>query len=119
VIALPRDLFYAGARSVVASYWDVDDEATAALMTRFYRALWHHGSPPAAALRRAQLELRAEPRWRPPAYWAGFALLGDPRADGGPTTAIREVSPREEGSPVAPGSEGPRGHDDRPTTGGT
>jgi CHAT domain-containing protein len=55
----------------------VEDQATAALMRRFYRAMWSEGLAPAAALRRAQLEIRGERRWRDPYYWAGFVLEGD------------------------------------------
>jgi CHAT domain-containing protein len=61
----------------VASLWKVEDQATAALMTRFYRALWTDGMRPAAALRAAQLSLREQRRWRDPYFWAGFVLEGD------------------------------------------
>jgi CHAT domain-containing protein len=46
-------------------------------MERFYRAMLRDGLPPAAALRQAQLSLRAEEEWRAPYHWAGFALQGD------------------------------------------
>ena len=39
VVGLTRGFLYAGSRSIVASLWKVDDEATAYLMTRFYSAL--------------------------------------------------------------------------------
>ena len=77
LIGLTRGFFYAGARRVVASLWPVEDLATAALMRRFYRAMWTAGLPPAAALRQAQLEIRRQRRWRDPYYWAGFILEGD------------------------------------------
>ncbi|HYO13067.1 MAG TPA: CHAT domain-containing protein [Thermoanaerobaculia bacterium] len=77
LIGLTRGFLYAGASRVVASLWRVEDQATAALMTRFYRALWEEGLPPAAALRAAQLGVREERRWRDPYYWAGFVLQGD------------------------------------------
>jgi CHAT domain-containing protein len=43
--------------------WKVDDEATAALMSLFYRQLWDRKNPvgPAEAMRRAQLALYREP----------------------------------------------------------
>jgi CHAT domain-containing protein len=46
-------------------------------MARFYRAMLAGGRPPAAALREAQMSIRAERRWREPAYWAPFVLQGD------------------------------------------
>ncbi len=67
--------FAAGATRVLASLWDVDDAATAALMTRFYAAL-DRGTSPAEALRSAQRHVRAEPRWRHPAHWAAWQLWG-------------------------------------------
>lgn len=77
LIGLPHALFEAGARRVVASYWDVGDAATAELMKRFYRAHLEEGLPPAAALAKAERSLLAEPRWSAPFHWAGFALHGD------------------------------------------
>ncbi|HEX4961269.1 MAG TPA: CHAT domain-containing tetratricopeptide repeat protein [Thermoanaerobaculia bacterium] len=77
LIGLTRGFLYAGAPRVVASLWRVEDLATAALMTAFYRALWVEGLRPAAALRSAQLSVRRQRRWRDPYYWAGFVLQGD------------------------------------------
>ncbi|MFL6290425.1 MAG: CHAT domain-containing protein, partial [Thermoanaerobaculia bacterium] len=77
LVGLSQSFLAAGASSVVASLWNVDDRATAALMDRFYDELLHHGRPPAEALRRAQLSLRSVPRWRAPYYWGGFVLQGD------------------------------------------
>ena len=77
LVGLTRGFLSAGARRVVASLWRMEDRATAELMTRFYRAMWVEGLPPAAALRAAQLSIRRERRWRDPAFWAGFVLQGD------------------------------------------
>jgi CHAT domain-containing protein/tetratricopeptide (TPR) repeat protein len=77
LIGLTRGFMYAGARGVVASLWQVDDAATSALMTRFYRHLLVDRLRPAAALRAAQRELAAEPRWSAPYFWAGFVVQGD------------------------------------------
>jgi CHAT domain-containing protein/tetratricopeptide (TPR) repeat protein len=77
LIGLTRGFFHAGAPRVVATLWDVQDGATAELMARFYRGLLQEKLPAAAALRRAQLSLRAEKRWESPYFWAGFVLQGD------------------------------------------
>ena len=62
---------------MVASLWQVDDAAGAALMKRFYAKMLRDGLAPAAALREAQLELRADPRFASPRLWAAFSLHGD------------------------------------------
>jgi CHAT domain-containing protein/Tfp pilus assembly protein PilF len=67
---------YAGAKSVVASLWEVGDASTAALMRRFYREL-RDGAPKAEALRRAQVELLRRPSTAAPYFWAAFQLTGD------------------------------------------
>jgi CHAT domain-containing protein/tetratricopeptide (TPR) repeat protein len=77
LVGLTRAFMYAGAPRVVSSLWQVDDQATAVLMTRFYGHMLRRGSRPAAALRAAQLELAADPRWAAPYFWAGFVLHGD------------------------------------------
>jgi CHAT domain-containing protein len=71
---LARAFLYAGAGSVVATLWRVDDEAAAALAERFYRRL---DTGPSMALALAQRELLADRRYRAPFYWAGYTLAGD------------------------------------------
>ncbi len=77
LIGLTHGFFYAGASRLVVSLWDVHDEATAELMTAFYRGLLVEGLTPSAALREAQRWMRRQERWRAPYYWAGFVLEGD------------------------------------------
>jgi CHAT domain-containing protein/TolA-binding protein len=77
LIGLTRGFMYAGASSVVASLWKVDDEATSELMKRFYSNMLQRGMTPAAALRAAQNSIRQEPHWSSPYYWAAFTLQGD------------------------------------------
>ncbi|MCC7234743.1 MAG: CHAT domain-containing protein [Bryobacterales bacterium] len=76
-VSLSRAFFYAGARTVAASLWNVQDRATAELMRHFYRGLLLKRLPPAAALRAAQLSLRKDARWNHAYYWAPFLVLGD------------------------------------------
>ena len=54
LVGLARGFMHAGAPRVVASYWDVKDEATFELMRRFYRGMLLKHLAPAAALRAAQ-----------------------------------------------------------------
>ena len=77
LIGLTRGFMYAGASSVVASLWKVDDEATAELMKNFYTNMLQKGLRPAEALRSAQNTLRQNPAWQSPHYWAGFVLQGE------------------------------------------
>lgn len=77
LVGLTRGFMYSGAQSVVASLWKVDDEATADLMKSFYKAMLEEGLKPAAALRKAQMEMWQQKRWRSPYYWAAFTLQGD------------------------------------------
>jgi Tfp pilus assembly protein PilF len=73
VLGLVQAMQVAGARCVVASLWKVDDDATRALMTRFYELRSAKDVPPvAAALRSAQEHVRREPRWAHPFYWAAW-----------------------------------------------
>lgn len=92
VLGLTRAFFFAGARSVLASIWDVGDAAAARLLGDFYAE--HRRSPDkAAALRAAQLRLLAALRAgdvtvstpagdvrlpEHPMLWAGFLLQGAP-----------------------------------------
>ena len=71
---LARAFLYAGAGSVVATLWRVDDEAAAALAERFYHRL---GDGPSVALALAQREMLADHRYRAPFYWAGYTLAGN------------------------------------------
>jgi CHAT domain-containing protein len=72
VIGMTRGFLYAGATTVVASLWQVADEATLALMERFYANLARMNKRD--ALRAAQLEVaRKIPQ---PYFWAAFYLTG-------------------------------------------
>jgi CHAT domain-containing protein len=68
---------YAGVPRAVVSLWSVSDEATAELMTRFYRGMLEKGLPAAAALREAQLEMMQQNEWKAPYYWAAFTVQGE------------------------------------------
>lgn len=77
-MGLARAFLHAGAKRVVVSLWDVEDGATAELMTRFYRSMLQDGLPAAAALRAAQASMADDPDWKDPRHWAPFILIGEP-----------------------------------------
>jgi CHAT domain-containing protein len=79
LIGLTRGFMYAGAARVLVSLWDVNDQATAELMARFYRGVLKEKLSPAAALRAAQIEQQREKGRQSPYFWAGFTLRGEPR----------------------------------------
>ncbi|MFD5434203.1 CHAT domain-containing protein [Kitasatospora sp. NPDC127067] len=74
-VNLSTAVLVAGADAVIGSLWPVSDAATTHLMSAFYAAL-ADGADPARALRTAQRTVGADPRWRRPYYWAGFAYWG-------------------------------------------
>jgi CHAT domain-containing protein/tetratricopeptide (TPR) repeat protein len=82
LLGLARAFLHAGSSSVVASLWQVPDRATAQLMRVFYELQLSDGLSPAAALRQAQLAVRAERRWRDPYHWAAFVAYGEWRPAG-------------------------------------
>jgi CHAT domain-containing protein/tetratricopeptide (TPR) repeat protein len=77
LVSLTRGFMYAGAPRVVVSFWNVNDEATAELMARFYRAILKNQMRPAEALRSAQVSLMKETAWKSPFYWAAFTIQGE------------------------------------------
>jgi CHAT domain-containing protein/lipopolysaccharide biosynthesis regulator YciM len=79
IVALSRAFMYAGAPSVVASLWSVDDEATRQLMVSFYSRL-RGGLSKGEALQAAQKDVRRS--YPSPYYWASFVLMGDPGSPG-------------------------------------
>lgn len=77
IVGLSRAFFFAGARTVLASLWKVDDEATKALMVEFHRQI-SGGVAAVEALQNAQASVRKIEGHRHPYYWAPFVLWGDP-----------------------------------------
>jgi len=77
LVGLTRGFMYAGAARVLVSLWNVNDKATADLMTKFYEKILKQGASPAAALRAAQVEMWKQKQWQSPYYWAAFTMQGE------------------------------------------
>lgn len=73
LIGLTRGFLYAGGSNIIASLWEVDDEATSDMMRRFYGKL-KTGMNKKEALRQAQEEVRQ--KYKEPVFWAAFYLTG-------------------------------------------
>ncbi len=67
----------AGARSTLATLWQVDDAATSLFMAAFYEELAKPGMTKAEALRQAQLRLLEQGDYFPPYFWAPYVLVGN------------------------------------------
>jgi CHAT domain-containing protein/exonuclease VII small subunit len=67
----------AGARSTVASLWQIDDESTAQFVGAFYRELKNPNLTKAEALRHAQLQMLKHPNFNRPSFWSAYVLIGN------------------------------------------
>ncbi len=77
-LSLARSYIQAGAKSVIASLWAVNDESTARIMTQFYKHLRRGLSKDRALLAAKKDYLDwADPDYQHPYYWAGFIAIGD------------------------------------------
>jgi CHAT domain-containing protein/tetratricopeptide (TPR) repeat protein len=82
MISLMRAFFYAGAKNVVVSLWNVDDKSTADLMKSFYIHM-KNGKSQSESLRQAKLDMIRTAKsgsgyaaYKDPYYWAPFVLVG-------------------------------------------
>lgn len=77
LIGMTRAFMYAGAKTVLASLWSVDDKSTSILMQRFYYYL-KKGEGKSQALRKAKIDMIRSRGYNKPYYWSGFVLQGEP-----------------------------------------
>jgi len=78
LMSLSRGFILAGASSVIKTAWEVNDEASAAIITRFYFHL-SKGKPKDVAMQLAKLDYikSSPPVYSNPYYWAAYEVLGD------------------------------------------
>lgn len=79
VFSLSREFVNAGAKSVVRSSWQVNDQSSSILMTDFYANLKNESV--SESLRMAKLKMKnnyIQPPFQHPYYWAAFVVEGDP-----------------------------------------
>ncbi|MCP4122627.1 MAG: CHAT domain-containing protein [Bacteroidetes bacterium] len=77
VISLARGFFHAGAGSVLASLWSVNDRSNSEIVHHFYRHL-KKGKTKAEAIRLSKLHFMEHHKLeaRSPYYWAGVVYIG-------------------------------------------
>ncbi|MCX6328303.1 MAG: CHAT domain-containing protein, partial [Bacteroidia bacterium] len=78
LMSLARSFILAGASSVIRTSWEVNDEVSAAIITRFYYYL-SRGNPKDEAMRLAKIEYirKNPPLCSNPYYWAAYEVIGD------------------------------------------
>ncbi|RCJ22394.1 hypothetical protein A6S26_21825 [Nostoc sp. ATCC 43529] len=67
----------AGARSTIASLWQIDDKSTAMFVSTFYQELKSGKITKAEAVHRAQLKLLKHPNYKAPSFWSSYLLIGN------------------------------------------
>lgn len=67
----------AGARSALATLWNINDQATVDLVMDFYREIKDPGISRAVALQRAQMKLISNPRFEHPGFWSAFLMINN------------------------------------------
>jgi CHAT domain-containing protein len=78
VMSLSRGFAYAGAQSIVTSFWKADDQSTAFIIKKFHEYI-REGKKKSAALQQAKIDyLRSDALHKTPNYWAHLVLVGDP-----------------------------------------
>lgn len=75
IIGLSWAFLATGCQTTVVSQWSATSHITSRLMIAFHRHL-RRGHSEAAALQKAQNEIRRDERYRHPYYWAPFVVVG-------------------------------------------
>lgn len=75
VFGLQRGFKKAGAKSILMSLWDVNDEATSLLMNKFYEEFLRTGDKRRSLFNAQQYIRQCSERYSNPEFWAGWVLL--------------------------------------------
>ena len=90
---LAESFFYAGARTLLASHWQVPSAPTVRLMVGLFQRLGPDlAGGIAPSLRQSQLALIEQEGTAHPFFWAAFTVIGDGQQSG---TAAPKLSSRE------------------------
>ena len=76
VVGIARAFLGAGTRSVIATLWKIDDEATLAFMRQFYKHLVA-GYSASKSLHQAMKWMSESEKFNAVKHWAPFVLIGD------------------------------------------
>ena len=77
VVGIARAFLGAGARSVLASLWAIDDAATLKFMENFYKELVEVKQSASKSLNQAMKVMRESKTFKDVRLWAPFVLIGD------------------------------------------
>ena len=82
--SLGRAFYYAGAKNIISSLWELNEKSSALIFEQFYKN-FNNGKSSAEALRMAKLDYlnnTQSDRERNPYYWAGIVCIGDVSNEG-------------------------------------
>jgi CHAT domain-containing protein/tetratricopeptide (TPR) repeat protein len=91
---LVRAWLFAGAQSVIASLWEVDDDATAELMKFFYKGVLEGSTSTSDALATAKRHAMAEKSLACPVFWGAFSVFASRSADSSQARALSSILER-------------------------
>lgn len=75
-LGLPSGFLFAGASSILASLWEVNDTSTMMLMKQTYEGFCKGKLSLSESLRQAQISLKSNATYGHPYYWAPFQAIG-------------------------------------------
>ena len=76
VYGLRRAFLQAGAETVVSTLWSVQERSASELVKKYFDKLLHQKKGRVEAMEEAMKELRSDPQYQHPFYWAPFIVMG-------------------------------------------